>query len=133
MADAAAPRARPAVTSHNPGNHAVRSERYRYIRYADNSEEFYDLRTDPNEWTNLSGDPAYAAQLAAHRRWLPARDAPHAPGSAHRILTYDAATDQAVWEERITIRRGDPVPCRAASLAVTQAAQHPERARAEAG
>ena len=110
LADADAPRARPAVTSHNPGNHAVRSERYRYIRYADSSEEFYDLRADPNEWTNLSGDPAYAAQLAEHRRWLPARDAPHAPGSAHRILTYDAATDQAVWEERITIRRGDPVP-----------------------
>jgi arylsulfatase A-like enzyme len=35
LKDAAAPRERPAVTTHNPGNHAVRTERWRYVRYAD--------------------------------------------------------------------------------------------------
>ncbi len=103
-------RARPALTTHNPGNHAVRSERYRYIRYADGAEEFYDLADDPREWHNRAADPRCAAALAEHRRWLPARDAPFAAGSADRILSYDPAKDEAVWERRLTIRRGDPVP-----------------------
>jgi hypothetical protein len=38
----------------------VRDERYRYIRYADGSEELYDLVADPREWTNRSGDSAMA-------------------------------------------------------------------------
>jgi len=38
----------------------ARSERYRYIRYHDGSEELYDHETDPQEWKNLSRNPAYA-------------------------------------------------------------------------
>lgn len=110
LTDASAPRERPAITSHNQGNHGIRSERYRYIHYADGSEEFYDLQEDPHEWTNRVKDPAFAEQVAAHRKWLPNPDAPLAPGSADRILRYDPAKDEAVWEERITIHRGDPVP-----------------------
>jgi arylsulfatase A-like enzyme len=45
-----------AITTHNGDNHAVRDDRYRYIRYADGSEELYDLVEDPNEWENLAGD-----------------------------------------------------------------------------
>lgn len=113
LRDAAAPRDRPAVTSHNQGNHAVRTERWRYIRYADGSEELYDHRSDPNEWTNLlAGDAAaqHAATVAELRKHLPQRDVPPAPKSASRILTYDAKTDEAVWEGKMTIRRGDPIP-----------------------
>ena len=110
LKDANTPRARPAVTSHNPGNHTVRSTRYRYIRYADGSEEFYDMQLDPHEWTNLAKDVHYADLLAEHRKWLPARDAPLAKGSADRILTYDPGRDEAVWEERVTIHRSDPIP-----------------------
>jgi arylsulfatase A-like enzyme len=47
-----------AVTTHNGNNHAVRDDRYRYIRYADGSEELYDLQHDAAEWKNLAGDPA---------------------------------------------------------------------------
>jgi arylsulfatase A-like enzyme len=107
--NATAPRERPAITSHNRGNHAVRSEKYRYIRYADGSEEFYDLTADPNEWTNLAGDPARAPLMEEHRRWLPPVDVAPASGSAHRVLTYDASSDEAVWEGE-AVRRGDPIP-----------------------
>ena len=69
---------RPAVMTFGRGNHAVRSERYRYIRYADGGEELYDHASDPNEWTNLAADPAYAAVVERHRRRLPARNAPAA-------------------------------------------------------
>jgi arylsulfatase A-like enzyme len=47
LKDAAAPRERPAITTHNQGNHGIRSERWRYIRYADGSEELYDMQADP--------------------------------------------------------------------------------------
>ena len=32
-----------------------------------------------------------------------------APGSAHRVLTYDPASDEAIWEGTV-VRRGDPIP-----------------------
>jgi arylsulfatase A-like enzyme len=110
LQNAATKRERPAITSHNQGNHGIRSERYRYIRYADGSEEFYDHETDPNEWTNLAGNPQYAELIAAHRQWLPKVDVPMVPGSSSRTLTYDKAKDEAVWEDRITIRRDTPIP-----------------------
>jgi arylsulfatase A-like enzyme len=109
LRDPQARRDRPAITSHNQGNHAIRSERFRYIRYADGTEELYDLETDVHEWKNLIGRAEFAEILAEHRRWLPKIDVPPAPNSAQRVLTYDPATDIAVWEGT-TIHRSDPVP-----------------------
>lgn len=109
LKDAATRRDRPAITSHNQGNHGIRSERWRYIRYADGSEELYDHLHDPDEWTNLADRPEHAAVIAEHRCWLPTTDLPPAPGSASRILTYDRETDVAIWEGK-TVKRGDPIP-----------------------
>ena len=109
LRDAGARRDRPAITSHNQGNHAVRSARWRYIRYADGSEELYDMEADPREWTNLAAKPEHAAVIQEHRRWLPKPDRPPAPGSAARILTYDPDSDEAVWEGT-RVKRTDPVP-----------------------
>jgi len=60
-----------ARTSFGPGNVAIRSERYRYVRYKDGSEEFYDHQFDPHEWENRILDPALAPFIAAHRAQLP--------------------------------------------------------------
>jgi arylsulfatase A-like enzyme len=109
LKDANAPRVRPAITSHNQGNHAVRTQRWRYIRYADGAEELYDLANDPREWTNLAGRAQSAGVIAEHRRWLPKPDLPPAPRSAQRVLTYDPARDEAVWEGAI-VRRRDEIP-----------------------
>jgi arylsulfatase A-like enzyme len=81
LADPNAPWAHPAVTTHGRENHAVRDERWRYIRYADGSEELYDHDADPQEWTNLAGssDPAAVAAKRALARSLPERNAPDAP------------------------------------------------------
>lgn len=107
LKDAAARRDRPAVTTHNPGNHAVRSERWRYVRYADGSEELYDRAADPHEWANLAADPAHAAAKKELAGWLPAADARPLPGSAGRLLTYDDGVP--VWEGT-PIRPTDPFP-----------------------
>jgi arylsulfatase A-like enzyme len=109
LRDPSTPRSRPALTTHNQGNHGVRSERWRYIQYADGTEELYDHQTDPHEWSNLASDPAHTAVLAAHRKWLPKIDHPPAAGSAHRVLTYDPASDEAIWEGN-PVRRTDPIP-----------------------
>ncbi len=109
LQNAAAQRDRPAITSHNQGNHGVRSERWRYIRYADGSEELYDMQADPHEWTNLASRPEYAAVIADHKQWLPQIDRPPAPGSEHRVLTYDPTTDEAVWEGK-PVHRDDAIP-----------------------
>jgi len=109
LRDVTAVRERPAITSHNQGNHGVRSERWRYIRYGDGSEELYDHQNDPQEWTNLADNRKFASVLEEHRRWLPRMDLPPASGSAHRILTYDRGTNEAVWEGT-RIRRSDPIP-----------------------
>src|SRR5262249_20289697 len=86
LKDPDAPRPWPAVTTHNRGNHSVRSERWRYIRYADGSEELYDHQADPHEWTNLAHDPGLAQIKRDHARWLPAKEASPAPGSVSRLL-----------------------------------------------
>lgn len=109
LRDAYAPRQWPAITSHNQGNQAIRGERWRYVHYADGSEELYDMKSDPHEWTNLAADSKHLDIIAEHRRWLPKIDEPPAAGSASRILTYDKSTDEAVWEGK-TVRRDTPIP-----------------------
>jgi len=69
----------PALMTYGRGNHAVRSERWRYIRYADGTEELYDHSKDPMEWTNLAPLPEYAPVLDEHRPWLPQEEAKKVP------------------------------------------------------
>ena len=64
----------PALMTYGRGNHAVRSERWRYIRYADGSEELYDHTVDPHEGRNVAGSAKWEAVRAEHRAWLAAKE-----------------------------------------------------------
>lgn len=66
---------RPALTTHGQGNHALRTERWRYIRYADGGEELYDHQNDPDEWHNLARLADYATVKDELNVWLPKQDA----------------------------------------------------------
>lgn len=67
------------LTTYARGNHALRSEKYRFIQYDDGSEELYDHLSDPNEWTNLASNPEYAEVLARFRKELPQEESPYHP------------------------------------------------------
>ncbi|MBS1261092.1 MAG: Choline-sulfatase [Calditrichaeota bacterium] len=71
LIDPETPREEPALTTFGPGNHAVRTDRWRYIRYADLSEELYDHDNDPNEWTNVADDPQYDDLKEELAQWMP--------------------------------------------------------------
>ncbi len=69
---------RPALITIGKGNHAVRSDRWRYIKYANGDEELYDLLNDPNEWTNLANMNQFQSIKTELAHWLPKHDAPDA-------------------------------------------------------
>ncbi|WP_246112955.1 sulfatase [Allorhodopirellula solitaria] len=98
--DVTAKRSRPAICTHNAGNHSICDQRWRYIVYADGSEELYDRNSDPDELNNLLSDQTRPAELTAVierlRGWLPAEDRPLATGSAHRIL--EKRADGFYWQ-----------------------------------
>jgi len=60
-----------AVTTFGPNNHAVKTERYRYIRYENGAEELYDHYADSNEWHNLASNPEFAALKVELRAFFP--------------------------------------------------------------
>ncbi|MEM7147273.1 MAG: sulfatase [Verrucomicrobiota bacterium] len=86
------------VTTYARGSHALRSEGFRYIRYEDGAEELYDHARDPDEWTNLAGNPEYREELKRFRGLVPAKDAPY--HAASRAASVNA------WFEEHMARNG---------------------------
>lgn len=71
---------RPGITVYEEGHFSATDGRYRYIRYADGTEELYDQIEDPHEWHNLAGDPAGAAVKQRFQKWIPQTWAPSLGG-----------------------------------------------------
>ncbi|QGJ70965.1 Iduronate-2-sulfatase [Planctomycetales bacterium 10988] len=87
---------RPAVIEYLFKNAAVRSERYRYIRYRDGSEELYDHQSDPHEWQNLAENSEYDSIKTELAKWLPKNwDSAAKPKSA---FTFDPSS--FTWTEK---------------------------------
>ena len=80
LADPQAAWAQPALTTYRFNNHSVRTEGWRYIRYANGDEELYDEANDPYEWANLAKDPKYAVRKAEFGGLLPASNTPDING-----------------------------------------------------
>ena len=62
---------RPVLMTFGYENHAIRTDRWRYIRYNDGGEELYDHDSDPNEWKNLASNAEYRPLMDMLKRSLP--------------------------------------------------------------
>jgi len=70
---------RAVITTWKYNNHSVRSDRWRYIRYQDGTEELYDHENDSDEFTNLAGRAEYKSVKKELAKWLPKINSPLDP------------------------------------------------------
>jgi arylsulfatase A-like enzyme len=85
-------RGEPVLSTYGCGNHSLRNDRYRYIRYRNGAEEFYDEKQDPYEWNNVARDPKFAKAKADLAKWLPKIETPEWPKPP-------PALKHATWED----------------------------------
>ncbi len=82
-----------ALTTAGENNHAVSTSEWRYIRYFNGDEELYNVKEDPNEWTNLANEPDLAPVKQELAQFLPETNAPNAPGTS-----LNAYYDRGAWD-----------------------------------
>ncbi len=58
------------ITAFDPGNHALSTRDWRYLRYSSGEEELYDIQADPHEWSNLAAASEHRATLEEMRAKL---------------------------------------------------------------
>jgi arylsulfatase A-like enzyme len=70
----------------------VRTDRYKYIKYAGEPvEQLFDLEADPGETTNLAVQARFAGELKAHRRLLAEWEG--------RLTLAPSLPDDRIWRE----------------------------------
>lgn len=62
---------RKVFTMFNPGNIAITGNEWKYIRYVNGEEELYNLKTDPNEFSNLASLKNHKDRLHTFRAKIP--------------------------------------------------------------
>jgi len=95
---------RPAVTEYRKGNVAVRSRRYRFIRYHDGGEELYDHKSDPYEWNNLVQSSDYEQVRQKLAAWIP--DAWAEPAPKKNAFRFDHETFTWIHKQTGVVTRG---------------------------
>jgi len=100
------------LTSYDFGSYSVRYKDWHYIRYVDDSQELYNLKTDPEEWNNLAGDPALKDTLLALSRHIPEQQAPfplesQIPLLEHHIMPIQSRAHYESKERREWMKRFD--------------------------
>lgn len=70
---------KPAISTYQQNNHAICTEDWRYIRYADGSEELYNEKSDGWEWKNEAANPKLARVKAELRKSIPQVNATPVP------------------------------------------------------
>ena len=84
-----------ARTSFGPGNYSITSEDYRFIQYDDGSEEFYDLKNDPQEWHNEIKNQKYTKVIAKHRSEVPQKRYKLLGEGSTGHLSYEASEENS--------------------------------------
>lgn len=79
---------KPAITSYGKNNHAIQTERYRYLHFEDGSEELYDHHRDPNEWHNIADVDGAEKIKATLKKYLPEKNEDWATHSFLKVNPY---------------------------------------------
>ncbi len=80
------------------GGYALINSNWRYIHYHDGSEEFYDLKNDPNEWYNLASDADFRDVINEMKQAAPAEF--HLDGTPRNTLNLVIQDSSFYWEPR---------------------------------
>lgn len=86
-----------------PGEYAMMNQNWRYIRYADGTEELYDTKHDPNEWTNLAQNSDFEQEKQKLRAAAPATFA--IPGPTSSTMRLVTKGEQFVWTVKEVAQR----------------------------
>lgn len=78
----------PVYSFYGTDNVSIYKGKYHYIKYEDQTEEFYDLDKDPQEWTNMAGKLKGTVLLNSFKAIAPLKTAPYAPNSLMDGNTY---------------------------------------------
>ena len=79
------------MTSNRTNQNTLRTKRWRYIRSQDGAEELYDHDADPNEWTNLAGNPEYASVIKELSVHIPKEQEPDIADSPENTAKREAS------------------------------------------
>jgi iduronate 2-sulfatase len=69
------------ITTYDFADYSIRKDNWHYIKYVDDSEELYDLTSDPEEWYNLALDEKYRPKMDELAMALPKNPVPIADSS----------------------------------------------------
>ncbi len=64
---------KPCISTFLPGNFVVHKGDWNYLRYADGSEELYNVKSDENEFVNVAKNPENAAVVKELAAFMPAK------------------------------------------------------------
>ncbi len=113
-----------------PGEYAIINRDWRYIRYGEDGEELYDLKKDPNEWTNLASQRAYDDLKNKMRQSAPAKFAkPAEKLVSRRDLVIEGESFRWEKDANAKARAGKRRPTNQSKPAPTQTSSKTERNR----
>lgn len=88
---------KPALMSHGPGNFAVRSGPWRYIRYQNGDEELYNIEEDPGEFANLAAQDGYEEVTERLSQHIPEE---HVTLYSHRFMQFANIDTMEIFIDR---------------------------------
>ena len=92
----------PVITVQDLGNYAVRDDNWKFIRYADGSEEFYNILQDPQEYTNLANNPKYTKQKNNLKKFIPENEKQSFDGQKNDMIWVNSFSKRfySFWIDR---------------------------------